>query len=107
MRVLDKSVMSLWAKKEEKSGIFFWLPLMVHLKDTMDVSRWLFEHWLSDSQRELCRKGLKGMGNREAVTPDLASDLASFLGGIHDLGKATPAFQTKKGSAIQKHLMMN
>ena len=104
MRVLDKSVMSLWAKKEEKSGIFFWLPLMVHLKDTMDVSRWLFEHWLSDSQRELCRKGLKGMGNREAVTPDLASDLASFLGGIHDLGKATPAFQTKKGFSNSKTL---
>lgn len=97
MRVLDKSVMSLWAKKEEKNGVFFWLPLMAHLEDTMNVSRWLFEHWLSDSQRELCRKGLKDMGNREAVSHDLACNLASFLGGIHDLGKATPAFQTKKG----------
>lgn len=93
----DKTVNSLWAKKEDNNGRYLWLPLTVHLEDTMNVSKWLFENWLSESQRELCIQGLRGCGNREDVTIDLACDLAAFLGGIHDIGKATPAFQTKKG----------
>lgn len=97
MENTDKLINSLWAKKEESNARYLWLPLMIHLEDTMNVSRWLFANWLSDSQRELCSQGLRGCGNREDVTVDLACDLAAFLGGIHDIGKATPAFQTKKG----------
>lgn len=93
----DKTVNALWAKKDENNGRYLWLPLTVHLEDTMNVSRWLFANWLSESQRELCIQGLIGCGNREDVTIDLACNLAAFLGGIHDIGKATPAFQTKKG----------
>lgn len=97
MENTDKLINSLWAKKEESNARYLWLPLTIHLEDTMNVSRWLFANWLSDSQRELCSQGLRGCGNREDVTTDLACDLAAFLGGIHDIGKATPAFQTKKG----------
>lgn len=97
MEKTDKLINSLWAKKEERNARYLWLPLTVHLEDTMNVSRWLFANWLSESQRELCSQGLRGCGNREDVTTDLACDLAAFLGGIHDIGKATPAFQTKKG----------
>lgn len=97
MENTDKLINSLWAKKEERNARYLWLPLTVHLEDTMNVSRWLFANWLSESQRELCSQGLRGSGNRENVTTDLACDLAAFLGGIHDIGKATPAFQTKKG----------
>ena len=93
----DKTVNLLWAKKDENNGRYLWLPLTVHLEDTMNVSKWLFANWLSESQRELCIQGLIGCGNREDVTIDLACNLAAFLGGIHDIGKATPAFQTKKG----------
>lgn len=97
MENTDKLINSLWAKKEERNARYLWLPLTVHLEDTRNVSRWLFANWLSESQRELCSHGLKGCGNRKDVTIDLACDLAAFLGGIHDIGKATPAFQTKKG----------
>lgn len=97
MENTDKLINSLWAKKEERNARYLWLPLTVHLEDTRNVSRWLFANWLSESQRELCSQGLKGCGNRKDVTIDLACDLAAFLGGIHDIGKATPAFQTKKG----------
>ena len=93
----DKTVNLLWAKKDENNGRYLWLPLTVHLEDTMNVYKWLFANWLSESQRELCIQGLIGCGNREDVTIDLACNLAAFLGGIHDIGKATPAFQTKKG----------
>lgn len=94
---MEKIFWAKKAKKESGSDQLLWLPLTVHLEDTMNVSRWLFVNWLSESQRELCIQGLRGCGNRKDVTTDLACDLAAFLGGIHDIGKATPAFQAKKG----------
>ena len=86
-----KQVSSLWAKKEEKASRFYWLPLEVHLEDTMNVSRWLWNNWLSDSQREFCTKSINPSDD------ETASNLAAFLGAVHDIGKATPAFQIQKG----------
>lgn len=95
-----------WAKKDDNNGRYLWLPLTVHLEDTMNVSRWLFENWLSESQRKLCVHGLKNAGNNV----ETACNLAAFLGAIHDIGKATPAFQTKKGfnnSRILDHNLLH
>ena len=87
----DKSITSLWAKKEERDSRFYWLPLVVHLKDTMNVSRWLWTSWLSHSQRQFCINSI-------SISDDeIAVNLAAFLGAIHDIGKATPAFQIQKG----------
>ena len=83
--------MSLWAKKEERESRFYWLPLRVHLTDTMNVSRWLWTNWLSDSQRLYCISSLSSFNDQTAL------NLAAFLGAIHDIGKATPAFQIQKG----------
>ena len=88
---MDKAGMPLWAKKEERAGQFYWLPLMIHLEDTMNVSRWLWMNWLSDGQREFCINSLNPSDS------DTACNLAAFLGAVHDIGKATPAFQTQKG----------
>lgn len=82
---------SLWAKKDEREGRLYWLPLYVHLTDTMNVSRWLWTNWLSDSQRRFCISSISP-SDEEA-----ASDMAAFLGAVHDIGKATPAFQIQKG----------
>lgn len=101
---------NFWAKKDENNGRYLWLPLTIHLEDTMNVSRWLFVNWLSESQRELCIQGLRGCGNRKDVRTDLACDLTAFLGAIHDIGKATPAFQAKKGfnnSRILDHNLLH
>lgn len=91
MKNLNKQIMSLWAKKEERDSRFYWLPLEVHLTDTMNVSRWLWNNWLSDSQRSLCTKSIS------LSDDETASNLAAFLGAIHDIGKATPVFQIQKG----------
>lgn len=91
MRILDKCAMSLWAKKEESGGLFYWLPLWVHLTDTMNVSKWLWNNWLSDSQRYFCTNSIN------ASDEEIALKLAMFLGAVHDIGKATPAFQIQKG----------
>lgn len=79
---------SLWAKKNEKNGKLQWLPLQQHLIDTMNVSGLLWEHWLSNGQRRLITDSMNG------YTEEKAKQLVRFLGAIHDIGKATPVFQT-------------
>ena len=91
MNYYDRLEMSLWAKKEERESGFYWLPLRVHLTDTMNVSRWLWTNWLSDSQRLYCTNSLS------LPDDEVSLNLAVFLGAVHDIGKATPAFQIQKG----------
>ncbi len=82
---------SLWAKKAEKNGLFYWLPLYQHLEDTKDIAGFLWEHWLSEGQRTIITKSISPLSD------DGGKNLAIFLAAIHDIGKATPAFQKKKG----------
>lgn len=91
MEIKDRRVTSLWAKKEERASQFYWLPLTTHLTDTMNVCKWLWNNWISDSQRDFCIHSIR------PCDAETASNLAAFLGAVHDLGKATPAFQIQKG----------
>ncbi|NLD16752.1 MAG: CRISPR-associated helicase Cas3' [Tissierellia bacterium] len=79
-----------WAKKSEKQGRMEWLPLIDHLEDTCNVMEFLWEHWLSPSQQMLIAENLEGKIEEGKA-------LAGFLGAIHDISKATPAFQMMKG----------
>ena len=65
--------LQLWAKKEEKDGIFYWLSLKRHLEDTREVMGLL------------------------KIEEDAAKSLTMLIGAIHDIGKATPAFQIQRG----------
>lgn len=89
-----KDYQALWAKKNEIHGQFYWLPLTVHLNDTMNVTGWLWNHWLTDGQRKYLLKQMSLHGDN--CPEEAAENLVRFLGGIHDIGKATPAFQTQK-----------
>ena len=91
MSINDRLIMCLWAKKEERESCFYWLPLMIHLEDTMNVSRWLWNNWLCDNQRRFCINSISLPDEETAV------NLAAFLGAVHDIGKATPVFQIQKG----------
>lgn len=84
---------ALWAKKEEKDRLFYWLPLYAHLEDTGRIMGLLWEHWLSDGQKKIVADDL-----------DTGKSTAVFIGAVHDIGKATPAFQLKKGFANSKDL---
>ena len=88
---IEKSSAALWAKKDEISGRFMWLPLSVHLADTMHVMQWLWHNWLSQNQRSFCINSLSQPDEETAIR------LAAFLGAVHDIGKATPAFQIQPG----------
>ncbi|MDU2599498.1 CRISPR-associated endonuclease Cas3'', partial [Anaerococcus sp.] len=95
-----ESYKNLWAKKQETNGNFEWMPLYIHLSDSKNVSAMLWEHWLSDSQKNIV---INSIENGDEF---LAKNLVMFLGAIHDLGKATPAFQIKKGFANSDDLDM-
>ena len=83
----------LWAKKQDENGFFKWLPLTAHLRDTRQVAGLLWEHWLNDGVRQTITRSLDEPDEERART------LVCFLGAVHDIGKATPAFQTQKGYA--------
>lgn len=84
---------ALWAKKEEKDSVMYWLPLRVHLEDTGRIMGLLWEHWLSEGQKRLV-----------SVDTDIGKQIAVFIGAIHDIGKASPAFQIKRGFANSQDL---
>lgn len=85
----------LWAKKREGNGQWLWLPLMQHLEDTRSVAHQLWHHWVSDGVREFIEQSLE----METVDFLCGEKLVCFLAAVHDIGKATPVFQTKKGFA--------
>lgn len=99
---MDKKVLryNFWAKKREEKGQFLWLPLMQHLEDTKNVAGLLWEHWLGDSQKKVIETSLTS----EFREDDSGKHLVQFLAAIHDLGKATPAFQCQKGYANSEDL---
>lgn len=84
----EKILKNLWAKKRVENGSFRWLPLLVHLEDTMNTINFLYNQWLSDGQKQVLRTEFE---NEEQV-----QSFIKFLGYIHDIGKATPLFQKKE-----------
>ena len=86
----------IWAKKSAKNVIFQWLPLKQHLIDVKEVIRLLWEHWLSGQQR---RQIVSSLNQPDEM---LGKNLAGFLAAVHDIGKATPVFQSRP-SFCQSH----
>ncbi|MFJ8754540.1 CRISPR-associated helicase Cas3' [Streptomyces sp. NPDC102441] len=80
---LHGPVLKVWAKHDRDSDA--WLPLWRHMEDSAAVAGRLWDEWLPLSVRKLITGAL----------PDGVDDgrrLAVWLAGVHDIGKATPAF---------------
>lgn len=84
---LSKQTLSLWGKKTTENNENLWLPLIVHMIDTKNVINWLYNHWLGEGPKHLLSSVLSSTEVQQLV---------NFLGYIHDIGKATPAFQLKQ-----------
>lgn len=81
----------LWGKKLEKGageGNQDYHPLLFHLLDVAAVTACLWDQVLGRRVREF-------LSNRLSLPPDQARNWLAFWAGLHDLGKATPAFQGK------------
>ncbi|NLA85073.1 MAG: CRISPR-associated helicase/endonuclease Cas3, partial [Clostridiales bacterium] len=94
---LSIAARSIWAKKSNKNGDLFWLPLLTHMTDSALVARKLWSHWLSDGIRKVFTEGTNG-------TEADARKLFIFAAAIHDFGKATPVFQAKKAFPPSREL---
>ena len=71
------------AGKTDPENTSLWLPLWMHLWDTAGIMERLVRYWVPEST-----KRAMGFQDEEAL---LAT--ARFLGGVHDIGKATVVFQ--------------
>ncbi|WP_435839243.1 CRISPR-associated helicase Cas3' [Streptomyces brevispora] len=76
-------VFSVWAKHDRDSD--GWLPLWRHMEDSAAVAGLLWDTWLPANVRKLIGSALPD-GERDGRR------LAVWLAGVHDIGKATPAF---------------
>ena len=90
---LSEAARSVWAKSLNADGA--WLPLWQHMHDSADIAGGLFDKWLSSSVVEVLAApfGCDRVAARTAVT---------FLAGLHDLGKATPAFAVQDEVLAQR-----
>ncbi|MGW0507059.1 CRISPR-associated helicase Cas3' [Micromonospora sp. NPDC003241] len=83
---LGGAARSVWGKTDRLgTSPVGWLPLWRHLADTADVAGQLWDHWLGRAARHRIADELPG--------PEAdGRTLLVWLAGIHDIGKATPAF---------------
>lgn len=91
----------LWAKTagEQDSAQHSFHPLVCHLIDTAMVLKEYWEHVASPGFRRYVSEGL-------GLDEPVAGNWVAFLGAQHDLGKATPPFQSQwpRGKAILEEL---
>ncbi|MFF4888032.1 CRISPR-associated helicase Cas3' [Streptomyces nigra] len=80
---LGEPARSVWAKHDRDSD--GWLPLWRHMEDSAAVAGLLWDRWLPSGVRRLVAEALP-QGELDARA------LAVWLAGVHDIGKATPAF---------------
>ncbi|CAM5741547.1 hypothetical protein SHIRM173S_07834 [Streptomyces hirsutus] len=74
---------AVWAKHDRDTD--GWLPLWRHMEDSAAVAGLLWDRWLPVGVRRLVAEALP-QGESDARA------LVVWLAGVHDIGKATPAF---------------
>lgn len=80
---LGEPARAVWAKSLDENGR--WLPLWQHMDDAAGVAAHLFHRWLAPQAVRVLSADFGG----DAAAARAA---VSMLAGMHDLGKATPAF---------------
>ncbi|MGW3148865.1 CRISPR-associated helicase Cas3' [Streptomyces sp. NPDC001177] len=83
LSLLGAQARSVWAKHDRDTD--GWLPLWRHMEDSAAVAGLLWDEWLPAGTRRLIAEPLPGgeVDGRKLVV---------WLAGVHDIGKATPAF---------------
>ncbi|MFE7277241.1 CRISPR-associated helicase Cas3' [Streptomyces sp. NPDC057623] len=83
LRRLGEAARSVWAKHDRDTE--GWMPLWRHIEDSAAVAGLLWDQWLPIGVRRLVAEALP-QGESDARA------LVVWLAGVHDIGKATPAF---------------
>ena len=88
---LSDASRAVWGKSwpQRTPDIEVWNPLWRHLQDASAVAGRLWDTWLPRVVRDLIAEAAGG--------ETAARALLAFLAGVHDIGKATPAFAVQVG----------
>lgn len=84
---LSVQARSIWGKTNRINDEE-WLPLYVHMADSAAVSERIWDQWLPQGTKDVIARNLDGDERRARL-------LSIVIAGIHDIGKATPIFQSK------------
>ena len=91
---LSARARSVWAKFGYDPESDRWLPLWLHLLDAAAVAEHLAGGWLALTTRDLVEREMSGSASGLSPTEELRL-LASWIAGVHDIGKCTPAFSVQ------------
>ncbi|MCL2464325.1 MAG: CRISPR-associated helicase Cas3', partial [Micrococcales bacterium] len=93
---IGRAVSVVWAKSYPfNAAVECWLPVWQHLDDTADIAGLLWDEWLAASARTSVARALPG-------GEDDARRLLTWLAGVHDVGKASPAFAVQVGELANR-----
>ena len=93
---LSACARSVWAKFGYDPESDHWLPLWLHLLDAAALAEHLAGRWLAPTTRDLIERELADSASDLSPTEELCL-LASWIAGVHDIGKCTPAFSCQVG----------
>ena len=94
-RILSREAQSLWGKLAS-DGSHYWLPLWLHLSDTGEIAKLLWDRWLPEHTKMDIAAGLgSDAGQSLDMRLDYARKIAAFMAAAHDIGKASPVFVSK------------
>ncbi|WP_257210538.1 CRISPR-associated endonuclease Cas3'' [Actinomyces ruminis] len=91
---LSAPTRSVWAKSGYDPDSRVWLPLWLHLLDSAAVAEHLARIWLAPTVQDLIEREFAG-SNSDLSPVDEFCLLASWIAGVHDIGKCSPAFSSK------------
>jgi len=91
---LSAQVRSVWAKFGYDPESRHWLPLWLHLLDAAAVAEHLARHWLAPTTRELIEREFEDSDSGLTPVEEFCL-LTSWIAGVHDIGKCTPAFSVQ------------
>jgi len=94
---ITDAMLALWAKTAQSSkNPDAWHPLICHMIDVAAVARAMWQEVLTPALRARITDGL-GLPDE-----DVAGVWVAYLAGLHDIGKASPAFQAKYPEASER-----
>ncbi len=91
-------ILQFWGKRDREAqgqGDTAYHPLLFHLLDVAAVAACLWDEVLGRQVRQ-------SVSGRLGLSPEQTRGWLAFWAGLHDLGKATPAFQDKWPTAKQR-----
>lgn len=94
---LSKQSRTLWAKTGSGEDATQWEPLYAHMLDAAQTAELIWRDYLAESTRRVIASGL-------GLSLDDACRVLAFIAGAHDIGKATPPFQSQQRDLWERDL---